>query len=383
MLHAALTTTLLCVLSTAGAVQSMTVSGLVAWLEHADGRTDDRLVAAALDALRAHGAEARAAGPAVARLLRHQSALYRNRDKREVVRLRAYLFATLADVGVPREAYPALLDALVLVDDRTTPQVVGAAARAAGSLGADRPAFQPILVSLLEWYENPDEFTLARFDPTFPAEEATNARLELASAKENAPASRPAAEEHSCCGVPGVPSRTDWRPPERRKALTAVDLSYVDQDGAKGAVKDLLGRPVVLTFFYTRCENAAKCSAAVSSLAQLQRLLAEASMDRDVRLVAATYEPAYDAPERLLAYGRDRGLRFGEGAKAIRLEQAGLERLLSDLDTPVGYQTGWVNTHGVQLTILDARGRVARQYHTVMWDPRAVVEDLELLRNGR
>ena len=176
---------------------------------------------------------------------------------------------------------------------------------------------------------------------------------------------------------------TPWIAPDHRMRLDGMDIRYADQDGQTGALGGLMNKPVAIAFFYTRCQNAAKCSMTVNRMAMLQEMLRDRGLDSKVRLLAITYEPQFDTSERIHRFGTDRGLEFGPDAKAIRIEGDGLTRLVDSLEAPVNYNAGWVNTHGVELTLFDARGRLVRKYHTIGWTNAAVVADLKRLASGR
>ena len=105
---------------------------------------------------------------------------------------------------------------------------------------------------------------------------------------------------------------------------------------------------------------------AVSQLGALQRQLARAGIADQVRLLAISYEPQYDTPERINRYAIDRGFCLGENALALQLDGAHQQQLIDELQAPVSFNAGWVNTHGVGLSLLDAQGRLAA-YHTA-WD---------------
>lgn len=190
-----------------------------------------------------------------------------------------------------------------------------------------------------------------------------------------------AARPSLACDPPDAPIQLDrlatpWREPEERSRIHSIDVAYQDQDGRRGRVSQLADKPILLTFFYSRCQNAAKCSAAVTRMASLQRLLKQQCLDRDVRLLVITYEPQFDTPERLHRFGGDRGLMFGEDALALRLDEAGHQSFVDEIEAPVNYNAGWVNTHGVELNLIDADGRIVRKYHTVLWDNAAIEVDL-------
>src|SRR5947209_4611868 len=64
-------------------------------------------------------------------------------------------------------------------------------------------------------------------------------------------------------------SITPWHTPEERKVINALDLKATDQDGKEVNLKDLLGQPVAISFFYSRCSNANKCPLAVKTMGKL------------------------------------------------------------------------------------------------------------------
>jgi len=170
---------------------------------------------------------------------------------------------------------------------------------------------------------------------------------------------------------------TVWAPIAERAPLHNLDITYKNHDGQAGVLRDLVGKPLVVTFFYTRCQNARKCSIAISRLAGLQRQLVQAGMDDRVRLLAITYEPQFDTPERIHRFATDRGLQLGANAQAIQLDTKRNRLLVEELQAPANYNAGWINTHGIELTLLDAQGRVVRKYQTLLWDNEQVVKDLE------
>jgi protein SCO1/2 len=173
-----------------------------------------------------------------------------------------------------------------------------------------------------------------------------------------------------------LPLYTAWLSAAQRKPLQNLDISFKDHAGRPGVLGNLLSKPAVITFFYTRCQNGKKCSMAVSRLGALQRQLVQAGIAGKVRLLAISYEPQFDTPERINSYATDRGFSLGENALALQLNGARQQQLIDELQAPVSFNAGWVNTHGVELSLLDAEGRLVRQYHTLLWDNDQVAEDL-------
>ncbi len=113
---------------------------------------------------------------------------------------------------------------------------------------------------------------------------------------------------------------TRWTEKAERPPVRNLDILYRDHDDRAGVLRDLAGKPLVITFFYTRCQNYGKCSLAVSRLGVLQRQLEEKGL-AGKRASAITYEPQFDSPDRIHRFAADRGLELGDNALALQLDE--------------------------------------------------------------
>lgn len=406
-----------------GSIARSDLRRVIDLLAASDASTDHRVVAAGLDVVRAAGATAladldRSGEPApevLSALLPYRSPLYRDRDKALVVRLRAYLLVTLAEIGLPRSAVPALVDILAHVDETMPVLELVAATRAVRSLGDDGRPFIPYLLDALTVRSGAHEVSLERYEPDYPREEATTAQLEavrslrrVATAGDRdvaevlgeitrAPgglhdprvvreAREALAEVQARVAVAerGMPSSLGTDPASPPGRLKNLDIAYTDHDGRTGVLADLVDRPTLLTFFYARCQNGKKCPMTIARLAALQRQLGEAGLADRVRLLAVTYEPQLDTPERLKRHTSARGLKLGDSARALRLDADRQQELLGELEIEVSYNAGWVNAHGVRLTLIGAGGDVVETHRDLAWRTEAVLKQLQgYLGGGR
>ena len=158
-----------------GPAAGSAIPALAEALGQSDGRTEAGQVAAYLEALRAVGPGVRQAADAIVRVLPERSALYTDRDKTEVIRLRAFMLATLAAIGVPEAAMPTVLDGLA---HSTMAYSFAAAARAAGASGRHARRTVPLLSRALASDFHDDYLTLERYATDFPPDEATTGRIE-------------------------------------------------------------------------------------------------------------------------------------------------------------------------------------------------------------
>jgi protein SCO1/2 len=150
-----------------------------------------------------------------------------------------------------------------------------------------------------------------------------------------------------------------------------------DQDGAIFSFGDFfLGRPGVLAFFYTRCMNPNKCSLTITKLARLQKRFAKRALQGRFNVAAITYDPAFDSPSRLRAYGADRGLVFDDRNRLLRTTGT-FEPLQRWLDLGVGYGATTVNQHRLDIVVLDDKACPATQISRVQWDEDEIISALK------
>lgn len=76
------------------------------------------------------------------------------------------------------------------------------------------------------------------------------------------------------------------------------DTPFVDQLGRPFRFGDLRGQDVVLSFVYTRCQDARMCPLISAEFGRLQRTMGA----RPIHLVEVTLDPAYDRPAVLRRY---------------------------------------------------------------------------------
>jgi protein SCO1/2 len=148
--------------------------------------------------------------------------------------------------------------------------------------------------------------------------------------------------------------------------LPKVELE--DQDGRRVRYDDVFGgKPSIVAFFYTRCPNPNKCSLTVTKLARLQEAIDAAGLHGKLRTLGITYDPDFDVPARLRAYGSDRGLRFGPDVRILRT-RSGFRALQERFQLGVNFTGSTVNHHRIELFVVDADADIAASFTRVQWD---------------
>lgn len=174
-------------------------------------------------------------------------------------------------------------------------------------------------------------------------------------------------------------SETPWIEPEKRKSAFTRNYGFKNQDNQSVASDDLKGKPLVITFLYTRCTNALKCPLAASTFAALEEKLTRLELLNKVRLIVVTYDPEYDSPMILKKYAKGKSISAEKDAMLLQPDESQKNALFDDLELPVNFSNGRVNIHGIKLLLLDSQSRIAKTYKTVIWENEKVVKDIQQL----
>lgn len=355
-------------------------------------------------------------------LLPERISLYRGRSTNTTARMRGYLLAAFEEVGLPDAALPYVLEELESGRDA---YLVAAAAKALRGLpGRSTDVVDFLLKAIGNIKYSDDALSFDGYLPAWPASNPTTAMDEIlktlsglgAGARPALPALESLREEHQvlsgtsrailegileglrstgksseaagaplCCsnrpgpGTGFVPSTTvvaGHRAPP-------AQIMLEDQDGHRLKFGEFFsGRPSIVVFFYTRCDNPNKCSLTITKLGRLQRRLEELGLAGQIRTAAISYDPDYDLPARLRAYGENRDVLFGADHRFLRSTE-GLSSLEDYFQLGVNYGPAVVNRHRIELYVLDGKGRIGSSFTRLQWDLEEVLEAARSLLDGR
>jgi protein SCO1/2 len=396
---------------------------ILAELQSFDGTTAGPTIATRLERLAELGPEAEPEAAPLVRLIEDRSPLLAGRDEHDVIRLRSLALAALARIGPPPES--ALLIAEQL-DESFDPRAIAAASRAFSRLPGKKSWGLRALMNAYRSEMMDEPLCLDRYRARDIVDgQGTTMRLEVlralrslkgearealpliaATAKRQAePGSlqdrlrreaQEALEEIGGAAVddkPDAPSRcaaceadlptmaaSRWRTPGERDASVAPGTPLTAQDGHAFTWRELMDRPAVVTFFYTRCRNPNRCDRTMARVSELRRRLEEEHLSSSVRLLCVTMEPDRDNPAVLEGYARDRQLPVDANLMLLRPDPSSPRPLIDQLEAPVGLSGDQVSTHGVAFHVVDAGGRIARTYRSLLWDPADIIRDLKRLR---
>jgi protein SCO1/2 len=342
-------------------------------------------------------------------LLPERIPVYRDRSANTVNRMRGYLLAAFESAGLPEEALPYVFEEL---ESGRGAYLVAAAARALRGRASRSSDALPFLLKAIDNIKYADDaVSFDSYRPSWPVAGHTTALNEIAvtvawlgsEATSALPALRSLLEEPgvlpeaaraklesvvsglgvggSRCAVtapsPCCTHHAEAAPPVLHeihpRTEVLADMELEDQDGARVTFGEFFtGKPSVVAFFYTRCDNPNKCSLTITKLGRLQRRLAELGLDGQIHTAAITYDPEYDLPTRLRAYGENRGVVFTPSDRLFRTRGA-LAPVQDYFELGVSFGETLVNRHRIELFLLDQRGRLAGAFTRMQWDVEEVL----------
>jgi protein SCO1 len=365
--------------------------------------------------------DAAAADPArrveLGHLLREDHYLYQQRSTAAVVRMRGWVLLALARVGV---ADAELLYILEELDTGTDAYLVAAAARALRSYTTPSPEFAGFVMRAINNVRYRDDpVCFSRYGEYATSGQSTSPVRELLAAlawlgphagellpeirslravqgglpkKLHADLDRaiqaisagdqqqPSSD--SCCTLPpGLKNIFSFA--GRRETKSLEEIVFQDQDGKSFTFGEMFrGRPSIVVFFYTRCDNPLKCSLTITRLARVQNLLESRGLTGKIGTAAITYDPGFDLPDRLRSYGQARGLKFDADHRMLRTAE-GFAALRNHFELGVNFVASLVNRHKIEAYVLDANGRIASCFERIQWDEQELVERaIELLNEA-
>ncbi len=157
------------------------------------------------------------------------------------------------------------------------------------------------------------------------------------------------------------------RPP----GIPPAEFGLRDEHGRLVRLRDMRGRPTVVTFLYTTCRDTCPLTAQ-----QIRAALDE--LGRDVPIVAVSVDPANDTPQRARAFNRQQ--RLAGRMRWVLGTRAQLQRIWRAYG--IGPQTA-DEEHTASTVVLDGQGRQRVGFPASHLTPEALAHDIAALERER
>ena len=190
---------------------------------------------------------------------------------------------------------------------------------------------------------------------------------------------QPAAAEGAALATPGLDQRRAVELSQAVLGKVVSDFTLQDREGRSVSLSSFRGKPLLVSFIYTGCFQA--CPTTTRSLQEAVESLQATFGTQQFNVVSIGFNQPADSPQSLKAFARQHRIEasyweFLSPAAATVPALAG-EFGFSYVATPAGFD------HTLQVSLLDAQGRIYRQIYGERLSPDQVGEPLkQLLRNA-
>ena len=186
------------------------------------------------------------------------------------------------------------------------------------------------------------------------------------------PDSKVAAYPAGSLPPPGDPSAH----PILAQGDTLPDLSLIDQNGSTFSLHDFQGRPLILTFIYTRCPLPDYCPRLSLHFQALQTSLSE-NTDNQTQLLSISFDPENDTPAVL----KDYAARYTDQTDNWTFATGNVDQVTAVTSAfGLSYSAGPNQSfdHNLITALIAPDGRVVRIWNGRTWTPDDVLSTMSL-----
>lgn len=179
----------------------------------------------------------------------------------------------------------------------------------------------------------------------------------------------------TAAGTPGVVTPV----PNRAVAVgnAIPDFALTDQSGQTVRLSRLRGRPVAVTFLYTRCPIVTACPMTSAKFSKLQALLAGKGFGE---MLTVTVDPEHDTPAVLASYAKGLGAD-PKGWKFLTGEPKAVAAVASSFGVLYYPERGQI-IHSQAVAVVDPEGKLSSIYYGETWEAEHVLRDMQKARKG-
>ena len=165
--------------------------------------------------------------------------------------------------------------------------------------------------------------------------------------------------------------------PELKVGDMVPDYTYTNELGKVVKLSEFRGNAVALTFIFTRCPFPTFCPRMTDHFKAVQKtLLADAAAPKNWKLLSVSFDPTFDTPGTLRAYGKSKGydperwsLVSGDMTQIASLAQHfGL--YFARNANPAG------QNHNLRTVVMDPSGKVQSIFIGNDWTPEELVQEM-------
>ncbi len=158
---------------------------------------------------------------------------------------------------------------------------------------------------------------------------------------------------------------------------------FLDQDGRRRTFAAFKGKPLAMTFIYTRCPLPAFCPLMDRNFAKMQASLEQDPALARVQLVTVSFDPAVDTPKVLKQHARELNADVTRWT-FLTGDRDEIDRFAARFGVVVSRAPNDPRdiTHNLRTVVVGPDGRLVKTYTGNDWTPEQVLADLRQVASG-
>ena len=170
-------------------------------------------------------------------------------------------------------------------------------------------------------------------------------------------------------------SHTEKEKPASSLESSSSKFALINQKNEPVILDSLMGKPLVMSFIFTRCPMPNMCPLIMQKVAKVQKELNKEYKDK-VSFAILTFDPEYDTPEVLKRYGESYEVDF-DNLIYLTGPKEDVETALEHFKVYAEEESDGMISHTMETMVMDEKGVIKRIFPTSIWSVKSVVNEVK------
>jgi protein SCO1/2 len=158
-------------------------------------------------------------------------------------------------------------------------------------------------------------------------------------------------------------------------------FTLINQNNEPVALDSLIGKPLVMSFIYSRCSMPDMCPLIMKKIVQVQKGLKKEYKDK-VFFAIITLDPEYDTPRVLREFGNYYRVDY-DNLIFLTGKKDGVDYALNHFRVYYKVESPGVLAHTMETLVMDEAGVIKKDFPASFWSPEDVIEEIEKIIEKR
>ncbi len=152
-------------------------------------------------------------------------------------------------------------------------------------------------------------------------------------------------------------------------------FTLINQNNEPVALDNLMGKPLVMSFIYTRCSMPDMCPLIMKKIVQVQKGIKREYKDK-IFFAIITLDPEYDTPRVLKKFGNYYRVNYGN-LIFLTGKKHDVDYALNHFRVYYKEESPGVLAHTMETLVMDEAGVIMKDFPASLWEPEDVIEEVE------